>query len=70
MAINIQHTYSTRVDIHYYSDEDGLVFIGCDCDNMDSIAERICEVLVKHNFSFAEVYSVKTYELLMKIERS
>lgn len=69
MAINIQHTYSTRVDIYYHS-EDGHALHGCDYDNMDSIAERICEVLVKHNFSFAEVYSAKTDELLMKIERS
>ena len=69
MAINIQHTYSARVDIYYHS-EDGHALHGCDCDNMDSIAERICEVLVKHNFSFAEVYSARTCELLMKIERS
>lgn len=69
MAINIQHTYSTRVDIYYYS-EDGHALHGCDCDSMDNIAERVCEVLIKHNFSYAEVHSAETGDDLMTIKRS
>lgn len=69
MAINIQHTYTTDVDIHYYS-EDGYKLHCRDCGDMDSIAERVCEVLVKHNFSYSDVCSAVTGEVLMTIERS
>lgn len=69
MAINIQHTYTTRVDIHYYG-ENGYTLQGHDLGDMDSIAERVCEVLIKHNFSHADVCSTKTGEVLMSLERS
>lgn len=69
MAINIRHTYSTHVEICYYADE-GYTFRCRDCSSMDDIAERICEVLVKHNFSYADVCSDETGELLMVIERT
>lgn len=69
MAINIQHTYTTHVNIHYYS-EDGCTLHCRDCGDMDSIAERICTVLVKHNFSYSDVCSEETGEVLMTIERS
>lgn len=71
MAINIQHTYTTHVDIHYYCGNGyGYVLHSEDCDNMDNIAERVCRILVKHNFSYADVCSAETGEVLMKIERS
>ena len=69
MAINIKHTYTTEVDIYYYS-KDGYGLCRRDYDDMDSIAERVCEVLVKHNFSSADVVSMDTGEVLMTIERS
>lgn len=69
MAINIKHTYTTYVDIHYYS-KDGYTLHCRDCGDMDSIAERVCEVLIKHNFSYSDVCSADTGEVLMTIERS
>lgn len=69
MAINIKHNYTTRVEIHYYSEGD-YVLLGRDCGDMDSIAERVCEVLIKHNFSHANVCSTATGEVLITLERS
>lgn len=69
MAINIQHTYATTVEIYYYG-EDGFYCRSRDDGSMDTISERVCEVLIKHNFSRAEVCSAKTLEALMIIERS
>lgn len=69
MAINIQHFYTTEVDIHYYS-EDGYALCRRDYGDMDSIAEQVCEVLVKHNFSHADVCSTETGEVLINLERS
>ena len=69
MAINIRHTYNAHVEICYYSD-DGYTLRCNDCGEMDNIAERVCEVLVKHNFSHADVCSAETGEVLMIIERT
>jgi len=74
MAINIQHTYTTPVDIYFYSKEDHTLYCYAfnrhDYGDMDSIAECICRELIKHNFSYADVCSTETGEVLMKIERS
>ncbi len=65
--INIYHTYSDNVDVTYYSDE---IQLCCkDTGEMDTIAEQVSEILVKHNFSYAHVTSASTGELLMIIER-
>lgn len=69
MAINIRHTYSTHVEVCYYSD-DGYTLRCRDCGEMDAIAEQICEILVKHNFSYADVCSATTGELLMVVSRT
>lgn len=69
MAIKIHHTYSTNVEIRYYTDN-GYTLRCRDCGDMDSIAERVCEVLVKHNFDYANICSVDTDEILMIIERT
>lgn len=69
MAINIRHTYSTNVEIIFYS-EDGITLRCRDCGQMDDIAEQVCEILVKHNFSDASVCSTETGEVLMEIERT
>ena len=69
MAINIRHTYNTNVEIHYYTD-DGYTLRCRDCGDMDSIAERVCEVLVKHNFTYADICSIETGEVLIVIERT
>lgn len=69
MAINIHHVYRTNVEIHYYTD-DGYTLRCRDCGHMDDIAEQVSETLVKHNFSYADVCSVETGEVLMVVERS
>jgi len=70
MAINIRHTYHTAVEVDYYG-ENGFICRSHDDGSIDAISERVCEVLVKHNFSRAEVVcSADTNKLLMKIERS
>lgn len=69
MAINIRHTYNAHVDITFYA-EDGATLRRYDCGQMDDIAEQVCEVLVKHNFSYADVCSAETGEVLMIIERT
>ena len=69
MAINIKHTYNTNVDIHYYT-EGGYTLHCRDCGMMDDIAEQVCEVLVKHSFSYADVCDAATGEVLMIIERT
>lgn len=69
MAIKIQHTYSTHVNIAFYSDE-GIILRCTDYGTMDDIAERVCEVLIKHNFCQADVTSSKTGELLIILERT
>lgn len=69
MAITIKHTYSTNVEIHYYADN-GYTLRCRDCGQMDDIAEQVCEVLIKHNFSYADICSIETGEVLMVIERT
>jgi hypothetical protein len=69
MAINIRHTHSAHVSVVFYGD-DGISLRYDDCGQMDDIAEQVCEVLVKHNFSYADVCSDETGEVLMVIERT
>lgn len=71
MAITIEHTYCTYVEIIFYPNGDS----GCGlhentCGNMDEIAEHCCEILVKHNFTGADVCSAETGEVLMTITRT
>lgn len=69
MAINIHHTYTTHVEITFYADN-GLRMHTKDCGMMDDIAEQVCEVLVKHNFNYADICSAETGEVLMIVERT
>lgn len=69
MAINIRHTYSTNVEITFYG-EDGIILRCRDCGKMDDIAEQVCEVIIKHNFSYADICSANTGELMMVVERT
>lgn len=69
MAINIRHTHNDHVEICFYTD--GGYALRChDCGEMDDIAEKVCKILVKHNFSYADVCSAETGEVLMIIERT
>ena len=68
MAINIRHTHTAHVTVVFYDDDTSLRYD--DCGSMDDIAERICDVLIKHNFSYADVCSDETGEVLMIIERT
>ena len=69
MAINIHHTHNAHVEVCYYT-EDGYTLRCRDYGQMDDIAERVCKVLVKHNFSYTDVCSAETGEVLMVIERT
>lgn len=69
MAIIIKHIYSTNVEIHYYTDN-GQVLFCSDCGQMDDIAEEVSEIIVKHNFKYANVCSAETGKVLMIIERT
>lgn len=69
MAINIHHTYTTHVEVTFYT-EDGITLRYHERGQMDDIAEQVCEILVKHNFAYADVCSAETGELLMVVERT
>lgn len=69
MAINIRHIYSAHVEIVFYTD-DGITLRCRDCGQMDDIVKQVCEVLIKHNFSYADICSAETGEVLMIIERT
>lgn len=70
MAINIQHTYSTHVEISFLDHAHNYALKEQTCGSMDEIAEHVCEVLVKHNFNSADVIDASTGELLLIVERS
>lgn len=70
MAINIHHTYCTHVTVVFSDNDTGISLRYDDCGSMDNISEQVCEVLVKHNFSYADVCSAETGEVLMVIERT
>ena len=66
--ITIEHTYCTHVEIDYRSNDD---YMGeAMCADMDTIAEHVCEMLVAHNFTTADVCDANTGEVLMIITRS
>lgn len=69
MAINIQHTYSTHADIYYDRKETHHLseyLVG----TIDELTEHACEMIVKHNFSTAEICSYETGEILAIVERT
>jgi len=70
--ITIEHRYCAPVEILYRPNttDGGYSLYENTIGNMDEIAEHICEVLVKHNFSTADVCSEETGEILMIIKRS
>lgn len=70
MAINIRHTYCAHATVVFYDDDVGISLRYDDCSSMDAIAQQACEVLVKHNFSYADVCSAETGEVLMVVERT
>lgn len=71
MAINIEHTYCTHVEIIFYPHGDsGCGLHKSTCGSMDDIAVHCCEILVKHNFAGADVCSAETGEVLMIITRT
>ena len=69
MAINTYYVYTTHVTCRFFTDE-GEILRCDDCGSMDDIHQRVCEILVKHNFNSADVYSQETGEVLMVIERN
>ena len=69
MAINIQHTYCTHVEIMYTATH-GAYLREATVGSMDEIQEHVCEVLIKHNFTHADVCSAETGEVLMIVDRT
>lgn len=69
MAINIQHTYTTFVTITFFNDDSIFVHYD-DVGSMDEIAENVGDMMVKHNFNYADVCSQTTGEVLMTIKRT
>lgn len=70
MTINIRHAHVAHVTVTFYDDDEEISLRYDDCSSMDAIAEQACKVLVKHNFSYADVRSTETGEVLMVIERT
>ena len=70
MAINIQHTYATHVEISFLDNLHNYALKEQTCGSMDEIAEHACEVLVKHSFNSADVIDASTGELLLIVERT
>lgn len=69
MAINTYYVYTAHVTCHFFTD-DGEILRCEDCGIMDDIHERVCEILVKHNFRDADICSAETGEVLMVVTRS
>ena len=69
MAIHVQHTYSTHVEIIYQS-ADGAGLREATCGTMDDILEHVCDVLVHHHFTNADVCSAETGEVIMIVTRT
>lgn len=68
--ITVTHCYCTTTEILYHHRDDKYYLTENKTDTMDNIAGHVCEVMVKHNFSRADVCSSETGELLLVIERS
>lgn len=69
MSISIHHTYSTSAEVLYYT-KTGYTLHCRVYGQMDDIAEQVCDILVNHDFSRADVCSAETGEILMVIERT
>lgn len=70
MAINIRHVFCTHVDIYYTSSRNETRLHEHMCNDMDEIAEHVCDILINHNFTNADVYDSSTGEILMIVERT
>ena len=68
--ITIHHVYTDTVMILYYDHAGKYTLKKGYHGTMDDIAEHVCEDLIKHNFTGADVCNVKTGEILMVIERT
>ena len=69
MAINTYYVYTTHVTCRFFTN-DGEVLRCDDCGTLDDIHDRVCEILVKHNFTDADVCSAETGEVLMVVQRT
>ena len=69
MAINTYYVYTTRVSCRFFTGDDEILHCE-DCGTLDKIHDRVCEILIKHNFTDADVCSTETGEVLMVIKRT
>lgn len=69
MAFNTFYIYNTHVTCNFYDHNDSYGLRYDDNGTLDEIHERMCKVLVKHNFDYADACS-ETGEVLMVIERT
>ena len=70
MALHVKHTYSTHVEISYLDPIGNYSLKENQCGNMDELAEHMCEVIVKHNFTLADACDANTGELVLTVERA
>jgi len=68
MAINTYHIYTAHVTCRFSAN--GITLYCNDYGTLDDIHERVCEILVKHNFTDADVCSDETGEVLMVVTRT
>ena len=67
MAITIQHTYSTYVDIKYDPNPGFYEFL---CGTMDELTQHACEIIVKNSLTYAKICDARTGEILVTIKRT
>ena len=68
--ITIRHIYTDTVIILYSNFAGNYTLKEEHCGTMDDIAEHVCDVLIQHNFNYADVCSDSTGEVLMTIRRT
>lgn len=70
MAITVEYVYTMNVRIYYTSDYSGEPLIETRCGSLADIQERCTDILVKHNFTCADVANAETGECVMTVTRT
>lgn len=68
--ITIKHTYTDTVIILYSNFVGDYTLKEEYCGIMDDIAEHVCDILIQHNFNYADVCSGSTGEVLITVRRT
>ena len=62
MAINIEHTYETCANVHYFP---GDFIVNYDLQTLNNLTEMVTEAVIKHNFEQAIVYDTRGHSLMI-----